>query len=129
MPTLHISTRKSTLHPHTTLFRAFYCHPGAAAAHLTGAPRFVHGLATATATGACRAPIANCAVLNPGSLLDAKGELGGAQGGAGIGPDITVEGFPLTDGIVIGPENGETGRMGAVNGVVGLLNNLLGGAR
>lgn len=103
--------------------------PGAVAALLNGAPRFVNGLAAATGTGAFRAPIANFAVLNPGSLFDAKGDLGEAQGGAGIGPDITVEGFPLTDGIVIGPENGETGFMGGVNGVVGLLNNLLGGAR
>lgn len=103
--------------------------PGAVAALLNGAPRFVNGLAAATGTGAFRAPIANFAVLNPGSLLDAKGELGEAQGGAGIGPDVTIEGFPLTDGIVIGPQDGEAGPMGAVNGVVGLLNNLLGGAR
>lgn len=103
--------------------------PGAVAALLNGAPRFVNGLAAATGTGAFRAPIANFAVLNPGSLADAKGPLGEAQGGAGVGPDIVLEGFPLTDGVVIGPEESEAGVMGAVNGVVGLLNNLLGGAR
>src|SRR3546814_6449036 len=91
--------------------------PGAVAALLNGAPRFVNGLAAATGTGAFRAPIANFAVLNPGSLLDAKGELGEAQGGAGIGPDLTVEGFPLTAGVVTGPESGEYGRSGAGNGV------------
>jgi phospholipid/cholesterol/gamma-HCH transport system substrate-binding protein len=103
--------------------------PGAVAALLNGAPRFVNGLAAATGTGAFRAPIANFAVLNPGSLADAQGPLGEAQGGAGVGPDITIEGFPLTDGVVIGPEDSDAGVMGAVNGVVGLLNNLLGGAR
>jgi len=103
--------------------------PGAVAALLNGAPRFVNGLAAATATGAFRAPIANFVVLNPGSLADAKGPLGEAQGGAGVGPDIVIEGFPLTDGITVGPEGSDAGVMGAVNGVVGLLNNLLGGGR
>ena len=70
-------------------------NPGAVDALLKGAPQFVNGLASATSTGAFRAPIANFAVLNPGSLLDASGEFGEGQGGAGIGPDIVVEGFPL----------------------------------
>src|SRR5690606_5926971 len=77
--------------------------PGAVESLLAGAPRFVNGLAAATATGAFRAPIANFAVLNPGSLLDAPGTLGEAQGGSGIGPDITIEGFPIQDGVTVGP--------------------------
>lgn len=103
--------------------------PGAVESLLAGAPRFVNGLAAATATGAFRAPIANFAVLNPGSLLDAPGTLGEAQGGSGIGPDITIEGFPIQDGVTVGPSEGDTGTVGVVNGVVGLLNNLLGGGR
>lgn len=102
--------------------------PGAVDSLLRGAPRFVNGLAAATSTGAFRAPIANFVVLNPGSLTDAKGELGEAQGGAGIGPDITIEGFPLTDGASVGPTDAPgTGATATGNGVVHLLNNLLGG--
>ena len=99
--------------------------PGAVEALLAGAPRFVNGLAAATGTGAFRAPIANFGVLNPGSLLDAKGDLGEAQGGAGVGPDIVIEGFPLQDGATVGPRGGDTGTSGAVNGAVSLLDNLL----
>jgi|GEM_PF-2251924 phospholipid/cholesterol/gamma-HCH transport system substrate-binding protein len=102
--------------------------PGAVDSLLRGAPRFVNGLAAATSTGAFRAPIANFGVLNPGSLADARGELGEAEGGAGIGPDITVEGFPLSDGVSAGPTDASgTGSTSTANGVVGLLNNLLGG--
>jgi phospholipid/cholesterol/gamma-HCH transport system substrate-binding protein len=100
--------------------------PGAVERLLGGAPRFVNGLAAATATGAFRAPIANFGVLNPGSLLDAKGAFGEAQGGSGFGPDITIEGFPLRDGVTVGPTEGETGTTAALNGAVRLLNNLLG---
>jgi len=103
--------------------------PGAVRALLAGAPRFVNGLAAATGTGAFRAPIANFGVLNPGSLLDAKGELGESQGGAGVGPDVVIEGFPLQDGVTVGPSAGDAGGMGAANGAVSLLNNLLGGSR
>lgn len=103
--------------------------PGAVAALLNGAPRFVNGLAAATSTGAFRAPIANFGVLNPGSLLAAKGDLGEANGGAGFGPDIVVEGFPLTDGATVGPADGSTGTMGTANGLAGLFGNLLGAGR
>jgi ABC-type transporter Mla subunit MlaD len=103
--------------------------PGAVEALLAGAPRFVNGLAAATRTGAFRAPIANFGVLNPGSLLDAKGDLGEAQGGAGVGPDIVIEGFPLEDGVTVGPSEGDTATMGAANGAVRLLDNLLGPSR
>lgn len=103
--------------------------PGAVEALLAGAPRFVNGLAAATGTGAFRAPIANFGVLNPGSLLDAKGDLGEAQGGAGVGPDVVIEGFALEDGVTFGPSEGDTGATAAVNGAVSLLNNLLGPSR
>jgi len=103
-------------------------NPGAVDALLKGAPQFVNGLASATSTGAFRAPIANFAVLNPGSLLDASGEFGEGQGGAGIGPDIVVEGFPL-DGIDVGTDAGSDPATTGGNAVVSLLNGLLGGER
>ena len=103
--------------------------PGAVGKLLGGAPRFVNGLAAATATGAFRAPIANFGVLNPGSLLDAKGAFGEAQGGSGFGPDVTIEGFPLQGGATVGPNEGDDGTTAALNGAVGLLNNLLGPER
>ena len=74
--------------------------PGALTALLDGAPRFVNGLAAATGSGAFRAPIANFMVLNPGSVPDASGEFGEAQGGAGIGPDIVVKGLDLPEATV-----------------------------
>ena len=104
-------------------------NPGAVDSLLKGAPKFVNGLAAATSTGAFRSPIANFAVLNPGSLLDASGGFGEGQGGAGIGPDVTVEGFPL-DGVDVGPQPGSGNAVtSAADGVVGLLNGLLGGDR
>ncbi|MDY7104661.1 MAG: MlaD family protein [Actinomycetota bacterium] len=94
---------------------------------LDGLPRFVNGLAAATSSGYFKAPIASFGVLIP--TVDSKGALGEAGGGAGFGPDIVVEGFPLSDGITIGPEDSTGGLTGAVNGVVGLLGNLLGGGQ
>lgn len=102
--------------------------PGAVDALLKGAPQFVNGLASATITGAFRAPIANFGVLNPGSLLDATGDFAEARGGAGVGPDIVVEGFPL-DGVDVGTETGGDPATETGNAVVGLLNALLGGGR
>lgn len=103
-------------------------NPGAVDSLLRGAPQFVNGLAAATSTGAFRSPIANFAVLNPGSLLDASGEFSEGQGGAGIGPDIVVEGFPL-DGVDVGTESGNEPVTTTGNAVVSLLNALLGGGR
>src|SRR5690606_29214369 len=98
---------------------------------LNGLPLFVNGLAAATSSGYFKAPIASFGVLIP--AVDSKGALGEAGGGAGFGPDVVIEGFPLTDGITVGPEAGAGGLggvvNGAVNGVVGLLNNLLGGGQ
>ncbi len=101
-------------------------YPGAITALLDGAPRFVNGLAAATSTGAFRAPIANFVVLNPGSLLDAPGSFGEAQGGAGVGPDIVIEGLELpTPGIDVG--SGARAGSPASSGLGALLGNLFGG--
>ena len=97
--------------------------PDALPTLLDGLPVFVNGLAAATSSGYFKAPIASFGVLIP--AVDSKGALGEAGGGAGFGPDVVVEGFPLTDGITVGTG----GLTGAVNGVVGLLNNLLGGGQ
>lgn len=94
--------------------------PGAITALLDGAPRFVNGLAAATVTGSFRAPIANFVVLNPGSLADAPGAFGEAQGGAGVGPDIVVEGLRLPSP-TLGSESSASPGLGA------LLGNLFGG--
>lgn len=94
---------------------------------LDGLPLFVNGLAAATSSGYFKAPIASFGVLIP--AVDSKGELGEAGGGAGFGPDVVVEGFPLTDGVVVGPDHSTGGVTGAVNGVVGLLGNLVGGGQ
>jgi phospholipid/cholesterol/gamma-HCH transport system substrate-binding protein len=102
-------------------------HPGAITALLDGAPRFVNGLAAATSTGAFRAPIANFVILNPGSLFDAAGGFGEANGGTGPGPDVVVDGLgvpevplDLTD-----PEALVSTSVGALNTLLGNL--LLGG--
>jgi phospholipid/cholesterol/gamma-HCH transport system substrate-binding protein len=94
---------------------------------LNGLPLFVNGLAAATSSGYFKAPIASFGVLIP--TVDSKGALGEAGGGAGFGPDIVVEGFPLSDGVTVGPEDGSDPLTSAANGVVGLLNNLLGGGQ
>ncbi|HEX4866787.1 MAG TPA: MlaD family protein [Acidimicrobiales bacterium] len=101
--------------------------PEAVRTLLKSTPAFVNGLAAATKEGYFKAPIASFGVLIP--TVDAKGPLGEAGGGAGFGPDIVVEGFPIEDGITVGsPDGGGTGATtGTVNGVIGLLNNLLGG--
>ncbi|MDP1818478.1 MAG: MlaD family protein [Acidimicrobiales bacterium] len=97
-------------------------YPGAITALLDGAPRFVNGLAAATSTGSFRAPVANFVVLNPGSVLDAPGSFGEAQGGAGIGPDIVIEGLELpTPSLNLGPAESSFG-LGE------LLGSLLGGS-
>lgn len=101
--------------------------PDAVPTLLDGLPVFVNGLAAATSSGYFKAPIASFGVLIP--TVDSKGALGEAGGGAGFGPDVVVEGFPLTDGITVGPEDSTGGLTGAVNGVIGLLNNLLGGGQ
>lgn len=94
---------------------------------LNGLPVFVNGLAAATSSGYFKAPIASFGVLIP--TVDSKGALGEAGGGAGFGPDVVVEGLPLSDGITVGPQDSTGGLTGAVNGVVGILNNLLGGGQ
>jgi phospholipid/cholesterol/gamma-HCH transport system substrate-binding protein len=101
--------------------------PEAVPTLLDGLPVFVNGLSAATSEGYFKAPIASFGVLIP--TVDSKGALGEAGGGAGFGPDVVVEGIPLTDGVTVGPGDGSGGIMGAGNGVVGLLNNLLGGGR
>jgi phospholipid/cholesterol/gamma-HCH transport system substrate-binding protein len=101
--------------------------PDAVPTLLDGLPVFVNGLAAATSSGYFKAPIASFGVLIP--TVDSKGDLGEAGGGAGFGPDVVVEGFPLSDGITVGPEDSTSGLTGAANGVIGLLNNLLGGQR
>jgi virulence factor Mce-like protein len=106
--------------------------PDAVPTLLKSTPIFVNGLAGATSSGYFKAPIASFGVLIP--TVDSKGALGEAGGGAGFGPSIVVEGFPLEDGITVGSEDGGAGVTGAVtgavNGVIGLLNNMLGrGAR
>lgn len=101
--------------------------PDAVRTLLGSTPAFVNGLAAATKEGYFKAPIASFGVLIP--AVDAKGPLGEAGGGAGFGPDIVVEGFPIEDGITVGsPDDGGVGGVtGGVNGVIGLLNNLVGG--
>ena len=94
---------------------------------LNGLPLFVNGLAAATSEGYFKAPIASFGVLIP--TVDSKGALGEAGGGAGFGPDVVVEGFPLSDGVVVGPDDSTGGVTGVVNGVIGLLGNLLGGGQ
>jgi hypothetical protein len=42
---------------------------------------------------------------------------------------VVVEGFPLSDGVAVGSDDSTGGVTGAVNGVVGLLGNLLGGGK
>jgi len=101
--------------------------PDALPTLLDGLPVFVNGLAAATSSGYFKAPIASFGVLIP--TVDSKGALGEAGGGAGFGPDVVVEGFPLTDGVSVGSTDGDTGVTGVANNVVGLLNNLLGGGR
>lgn len=104
--------------------------PDAVRTLLKSTPIFVNGLANATTEGYFKSPIASFGVLIP--TVDSKGALGEAGGGAGFGPDIVIEGFPLEDGITVGSEDGSgpTGLVtNAVNGVFGLLNNLLGGGR
>jgi ABC-type transporter Mla subunit MlaD len=101
-------------------------YPGAITALLDGAPRFVNGLAAATSSGAFRAPIANFVVLNPGNLLDASGAFGEAQGGAGVGPDVAIEGLELPEvsldlGLARDPGAPASSGLGA------LLGSLLGG--
>lgn len=100
--------------------------PGAVSTLLRVLPQFVNGLAAATSSGAFRAPIANFLVLNPGSLLDGKGEFSEGQGGNGIGPNIVVEGLPI-DGVTVGPEDSNAPLNQVLNGVGSLLDNLLGG--
>ncbi|MDE0803410.1 MAG: MlaD family protein [Acidimicrobiales bacterium] len=100
--------------------------PGAVSTLVRVLPQFVNGLAAATSTGAFRAPIANFAVLNPGSLTDGKGEFSEGQGGNGIGPNIEVEGLPI-DGVTVGPNDPDAGLNQLTNGVASLLDNLLGG--
>jgi len=102
-------------------------YPGALTALLDGAPRFVNGLAAATSSGAFRAPIANFVILNPGSLLDAPGALGEAEGGSGIGPDVVVEGLEVPELTVDTTE--PSGAVGSVGALQTLLGNLLGGGR
>ncbi len=102
-------------------------YPGAITALLNGAPRFVNGLAAATSTGAFRAPIANFVVLNPGSLLDAPGSFGEAQGGAGVGPDIVIEGLELPAPSVDLGLAESTGALSS-SGLGELLGSLLGGS-
>jgi phospholipid/cholesterol/gamma-HCH transport system substrate-binding protein len=94
---------------------------------LDGLPVFINGLAAATSSGYFKAPIASFGVLIP--TIDSKGALGEAGGGAGFGPDVVVEGFPLSDGVAVGSDDSTGGVTGAVNGVVGLLGNLLGGGK
>jgi virulence factor Mce-like protein len=94
---------------------------------LNGLPLFVNGLAAATSEGYFKAPIASFGVLIP--TVDSKGALGEAGGGAGFGPDVVIEGFPLSDGVVVGPDDSTGGVTGVVNGVIGLLGNLLGGGQ
>jgi phospholipid/cholesterol/gamma-HCH transport system substrate-binding protein len=101
-------------------------YPGAITALLDGAPRFVNGLAAATSSGAFRAPIANFVVLNPGNLLDAPGAFGEAQGGAGVGPDVAIEGLEVPE---VSLDLGSARDAGAPtsSGLGALLGNLLGG--
>ncbi len=101
--------------------------PEAVPTLLKATPIFVNGLAAATSAGYFKSPIASFGVLIP--TVDSKGALGEAGGGAGFGPDVVVEGFPLTDGVSVGSTDGDTGVTGVANNVVGLLNNLLGGGR
>lgn len=103
--------------------------PGRIQSLLDATPTFVNGLAAATGTGAFRAPIAHFGVLNPGSLPDAKGEYSEAEGGAGIGPDVVIEGFPVDDGVTVGAPDGSSAPGGSAGGVAALLGNLLGGGR
>lgn len=79
----------------TAVLGVVSARPGAITALLDGAPRFVNGLAAATATGPFRSPLANFVILNAGSLLSSPGAFGEAEGGAGIGPDVVVEGLDL----------------------------------
>jgi len=104
----------------TDVLRIVSARPGAITALLDGAPRFVNGLAAATATGAFRAPIANFVILNPGSLFDAAGPFGEANGGAGIGPDVVVDGLELPE-VTVDP----TDPAGVVTSSVGALSTLL----
>jgi phospholipid/cholesterol/gamma-HCH transport system substrate-binding protein len=99
-------------------------YPGAMTALLDGAPRFVNGLAAATSTGAFRAPIANFVVLNPGSLTDAAGAFGEAQGGTGIGPDVVVEGLDLPETTL--DVTDPAALTSSVGALTTLLGNLLG---
>lgn len=99
--------------------------PGAVSTLVRVLPQFINGLAAATSTGAFRAPIANFAILNPGSLPDGKGELSEGQGGNGVGPNVDIGGLPI-DGITVGPESAESGVNQLANGLSSLLNNLLG---
>lgn len=101
--------------------------PEAVPTLLKATPIFVNGLAAATSPGYFKSPIASFGVLIP--TVDSKGALGEAGGGAGFGPDVVVEGFPLTDGVSVGSTDGDTGVTGVANNVVGLLNNLLDGGR
>jgi hypothetical protein len=65
-------------------------------------------------------------VLNPGNLLDASGAFGEAQGGAGVGPDVAIEGLELPEvsldlGLARDPGAPASSGLGA------LLGSLLGG--
>lgn len=78
-----------------TVLDIIAAQPGKIAELARTAPVFTEGLASVTATGSFRSPIAYMVGLGLGSRLDGKGPLSEAHGGSGFGPDVYVHGLDI----------------------------------
>jgi phospholipid/cholesterol/gamma-HCH transport system substrate-binding protein len=105
-----------------TVLDVITAQPGKIAELARAAPVFTEGLAAVTKTGSFRSPIAYMVGLGIPGRLEAKGPLGEAEGGAGIGPDIYVHGLEIPDVVIGGPQTQQSG-------LAALLATLAGGGQ